>query len=91
MTEHSPWDSTGLQLVGDVYVPGPDIKLPLPQPQDATQHRARVDPDAHVNVMFCPRAHVSNRHDNRQSQHQKTFLFGASQFNLKKGIFKTVT
>lgn len=58
--EDSPWDSSRFQLVGDVHVPGPDVKLPLPQPQDATQHRARVDPDAHVNVMFRARAHISD-------------------------------
>lgn len=48
----SPRDPSGLQLVCDVHVPGPDVKLPLPESQHAAQHRARVDPDTHVDVVF---------------------------------------
>lgn len=60
---YSPRDPPRLQLVGDVHVPGPDVELPLPEAQNATQHGARVDPDAHVDVVFCTRAHVSERQE----------------------------
>lgn len=58
---YSPWDPPRLQLVGDVHVPGPDVELPLPETQHAAQHRARVDPDAHVDVVFRARSYVSGR------------------------------
>lgn len=57
----SPRDASGLQLVGDVHVPGPDVKLPLPESQNAAQHRAGVDPDPHVDVVFRTRSDVSER------------------------------
>lgn len=58
---NSPWDPSRLQFVGNVHIPGPDIKLPLPESQHATQHRARVDPNAHVDVVFRTRSHVSGK------------------------------
>src|SRR4029434_4838048 len=55
---HLHRDAPSLPLVGDVHVPGPDVELPLPEAQHPTQHRPRVDPDAHVNIMLCTRTHV---------------------------------
>lgn len=55
---HSPWYSTGLQHVGNAHVPGPDVKLPLLQPQNATQDGARVDPNPHVHVELHLLLHI---------------------------------
>ena len=37
-------------MIGERDVVGPDVELPLPQPQHAAQHRARVDANPHVQV-----------------------------------------
>lgn len=60
---YSPWDSPRLQFVGNVHVPGPDVELPLPEAQNATEHGARVDPNAHVDVVFRTRAHIPERQE----------------------------
>lgn len=54
----SPWYTASLQHVGNAHIPGPDVKLPLLQPQNATQDRARVDPNPHVHVKLQLFPHV---------------------------------
>lgn len=89
LLDYPPWDSSRLQLVGDVHIPGPDIELPLPEAQHPTQHRARVDPDTHVNVVFRTRAHISGRSTRSRVQLSKRSLTAGLFLDLRKNIFIT--
>ena len=42
--------SPGLHVVGEVDVVGPDVVLPLPEPEDPTEDPATVDADPHVQI-----------------------------------------
>lgn len=64
-----PRDSSGFEFVRDVHIPRPDVKLPLPKAQHATQHRAGVDSDPHVNVMLRPRPHIPGDVDEWRNTH----------------------
>ena len=48
--------SPGLHVVGEVDIVGPDVVLPLPQPEYPAEDSAAVDPHSHVEV------HVSGLH-----------------------------
>lgn len=40
----------GLHLIGEGDIVGPDVKLPLPEPQHPTVHPAAVDAHTHVHI-----------------------------------------
>ena len=52
----SPWHATRLHVVGQCDIMGPDIILPLLQPNDSAEHTARMHAHTHVDVHAsgCP-------------------------------------
>jgi hypothetical protein len=53
-----PGYAAALEVVGQGHVVGPDVELPLAQPEDAAEDRAAVDADPHVEVDLGRVAHV---------------------------------
>lgn len=49
----SPRHATRLHVVGQCDIMGPDIILPLLQPDDSAEHTARVHAHTHVDVHTC--------------------------------------
>lgn len=45
-----PWDSPSFHVIGQGYIMGPDIILPLLEPNNAAEHIPRVHSNTHVNV-----------------------------------------
>jgi hypothetical protein len=60
---HLPGLSSGLHVVRQRDVVGPDVVLPLPQPEDATEDTARMEADPHAKVDLCG---LHNRPGKRQ-------------------------
>lgn len=62
-----PRYSAGLEFVCDGDVVGPDVELPLPEPENSAVNSASVNADSHV--------HVHTRHLADKSVKQIDFFF----------------
>ena len=47
---HLPGDASRLHVVGQRYVVGPDVVLPLPQAEDAAEDPPGVEADPHIEL-----------------------------------------
>ena len=61
LSPHSPRLAVGLHVVGGGDVVGPDIVLPLEEPEDAAEDAPRVDPHPHVQLHVRRLHHVAAR------------------------------
>ena len=50
LLKDSPWDASGLHVVGQCDVITPHVELPLAKTQDSTQNIAGVDADSHIHI-----------------------------------------
>jgi hypothetical protein len=57
--QYAPWYASTLHIVGQRDVIGPNIELPLAQPEDSAVHASWVDADPHVDVDACHVTHQS--------------------------------
>lgn len=70
--EALPGLAPGLHLIGEGDVVGPDVKLPLPEPQHAAVHPAAVDAHAHVHIHAGHLSYQSAKKEKKEEEKKKT-------------------